>query len=364
MKIKKYTLITILSLIAFVSCKEKKEVKETVLRPVKYVVVGDVDTQKIRTFSGTAKAGDAINLSFRSGGIITKVNHWKGSEVKKGDVIARLDNVEASLAYEQSISALKSAASSMNTSKSNLNRVKSLYEKGSNSLSDYEAAKNSYQTALDQYESAKRNKSIQATQLSYGVIKAPKDGLIANTDGGVGERVAAGHVFAILNAGKDLKIEVGLPENVVNKVAVGMKTKLEFSAIAGKVFDGTVTEVAPIINPEAATYSTSIFLDTPISEIKPGMAASVTFDFSETSDNTSNTSLIIPVKAVGEDGKGRFVFLITSKDDGTGTVNKHYLELGDLTADGFEVKKGLVSGDKIATAGLQTLLDGQDVRLK
>ena len=39
--------------------------------------------------------------------------------------------------------------------------------------------KNSYQSALDQFESAKRNKSIQASQISYGIIKAPKAGIIA-----------------------------------------------------------------------------------------------------------------------------------------------------------------------------------------
>lgn len=363
MKIKNYTLITLLSLIAFVSCKEEEKVKETVLRPVKYAVVGDVNTQKIRTFSGVAKAGDEIGLSFRGSGIITKVNFWKGEKVKKGDVIARLDNVEASLAYEQSVSALKSAQSSMNTSKSSLNRVKSLYEKGSNSLSDYETAKNSYQTALDQFESAKRNKSIQATQLSYGVIKAPKDGLIASTDGGVGERVDAGHQFAVLNAGKEMKIDVGLPETVVNKVAIGMETKLEFSAIEGKIMDGKVIELSPNIDPDSATYNTSIGIDSPTKEIKPGMAVSVTFDFTEANE-TADKSLIIPLKAVGEDGKGRFVFFITSKDETTATVSKRYIELGELTTDGFKVKSGLVNGDKIATAGLQTLLDGQDVRLK
>ena len=363
MKIKKYTLIAILSLIAFMSCKEEVKVKEAVLRPVKFTVVGDVNTQKIRTFSGVAKAGDEIELSFRSSGVITKVNVGKGQKVKKGDIIAKLDNVEASLAYEQSLSALKSAQSSMNTSKSNLNRVKSLYEKGSNSLSDYESAKNSYQTALDQYESAKRNKSIQATQLSYGVIKAPKNGLIADTDGGVGERVAAGHQFAILNAGKEMKIEVGLPETVVNKVNVGMKTILEFSALDGKELIGTVTEVAPIIDADAATYKTSISMDMPLESIKPGMASSVTFDFTDTTE-TADKLLIIPVKAVGEDGKGRFVFVITNKNETTGTVNKKYIELGELTTDGFKVKSGLTIGDKIATAGLQTLLDGQDVRLK
>ncbi|WP_298551567.1 efflux RND transporter periplasmic adaptor subunit [uncultured Algibacter sp.] len=363
MKIKKYILITILSLIAFISCKEEKQVKETVLRPVKYEVVGDVDAHKIRTFSGTAKASDAIGLSFRSSGVITKVNHWKGAKVKKDDVIARLDNVEANLSYQQSVSALNTAKSAMNTAKSNLDRVKSLYEKGSNSLSEYEQAKNSYQSALDQFESAKQGKTIQATQLSYGVIRAPKDGVIAWTDGAVNERVSAGHQFAELNAGDGMKVEVGLPESVINKVKVDMTTKMDFSSIENKTFEGRIFEVSPSIDPNSSTYITAIEIINPIQDIKPGMAASVTFDFTN-GDNKQSKSLIIPVKSVGEDGKGRFVFLITSKDDATGTVNKRYLELGELTADGFEVKNGLVAGDKIATAGLQTLLDGQDVRLK
>lgn len=363
MKLKNSYYIILLSIFALISCKEEEKKKETVLRPVKYTTVGDVDTKKIRTFSGTAKAGDEIELSFRSGGVITAVNHGKGDKVKKGAIIAKLDNVEASLAYEQSVSAVKSAESSMNTAKSSMNRVKSLYEKGSNSLSDYEAAKNQYQTALDQYESARRNRGIQATQLSYSVIKAPKAGLIADTDGGVGERVAAGHRFAILNAGKDLKVELGLPENVVNKVSVGMKTKLVFSAINGQTFDGTVSEVAPIIDSESSTYKTSILLDNPVTDIKPGMATSVTFDFTEIMEKASN-SLIIPLKAVGEDGKGRFVFVITEGENEVATVKKQYIEVGTLTADGFEVKSGLNGGEKIATAGLQTLLDGQNVRLK
>ena len=134
--------LSILALIInFSSCKEKVETKEEVLRPVKYEVVGTSDAQNVRTFSGTAKAGDEIELSFRSNGIITKLNAKVGQQVKKGDLIAKLDNVQANLAYEQSVSALNSAKSTMNTAKSNLDRIKSLYEKGSNSLSDYEQAK-------------------------------------------------------------------------------------------------------------------------------------------------------------------------------------------------------------------------------
>ncbi len=363
MKYNTYKILVVGLIFSLSACKEKVEEKEAVLRPVKFEVVGTANAQTIRTFSGVAKANDAIGLSFRSGGIITKVNHWKGAKVKKGDIIARLDNVEANLAYEQSVSALNSARSAMNTAKSSLDRVKSLYEKGSNSLSDYEQAKNSYQSALDQFESAKRNKSIQATQLSYGIIKAPKDGVIAWTDGAVNEQVTAGHQFAELNAGDGLKVEVGLPEAVINKAKVNMSTQIEFSVVKDKVFEGRVFEVSPSIDPNSSTYITAVAINNPISDIKPGMAASVTFDFS-TSDKIADDSLVIPVKAVGEDGDGNFVFIIDSQDGLTGQVKKRKIEIGELTSNGFKVKSGLSSGDRIATAGLQTLLDGQNVRLQ
>ncbi len=363
MKYFRHSLLLITTILAFSSCKKEEKKKEEVLRPVSFQVVGTSDASKVRSFSGTAKASDEIGLSFRSGGVITKVNHWKGAKVKKGDVVARLDNVEANLAYEQSVSALNSANSAMKTAKSALERVKSLYESGSQSLSDYEAAKNSYQSALDQYESAKRNKSIQATQVSYGIIRAPKDGVIAWTDGAVDERVSSGHQFALLNAGDDLKIEVGLPESLVNRVNVGMETDLEFSAIEQGSFKGTVIEVSPAIDQSSSTYITAIGIVNPSADIKPGMAANVTFDFGS-SDATTDNSLVVPVKAVGEDSNGNYVFIIETDDDKVGVVKKQTIEVGEITSDGFKISSGLDGGEKIATAGLQTLLDGQKVRLQ
>ena len=87
-----------------VSCGKEEEKVEEVLRPVQYQEVGTFDAQKIRTFSGVAKPGDEKDLSFRSNGIMTVLNISVGQEVKKGDLIAQLDNVQAHLAYEQAIS--------------------------------------------------------------------------------------------------------------------------------------------------------------------------------------------------------------------------------------------------------------------
>ncbi|WP_298501650.1 efflux RND transporter periplasmic adaptor subunit [uncultured Maribacter sp.] len=361
MKYFSHIILTLLLTLFFDSCKEQVEKKEEVLRPVNYRVVGTSDAQKIRSFSGVAKAGDEIELSFRSNGIMTTFNAKVGQQVKKGDLIAKLDNVQANLAYEQSVSALNSANSAMKTSKSALTRIKNLYEKGSQSLSDYETAKNNYESALDQYESAKRNKSIQQSQISYGYIYAPKDGTIASTNGSVNENVASGSVIAVLNAGTDINIEVGLPESVINKVKQGMEVEVNISSL-GEVLIGNVFEVSPIVDANSATYPVKIDVLSN-KDIKPGMAANVIFNFT-TGEELNDNTLIIPVKAVGEDGDGNFVFVIETKDDKTGTVRKQTIEVGELTSDGFKIKSGVKNGDKIATAGLQTLLDGQKVRLQ
>ncbi|SDX43564.1 RND family efflux transporter, MFP subunit [Lutibacter oricola] len=363
MKFKTYIAIMLTVAFGLTSCKEKVEVKEVVLRPVKYKIVGTSSSQSIRTFSGTAKAGDEIDLSFRSNGIITELKAKVGQSVKKGDLIAKLDNVQAKLAYEQAISALNTANSAMKTAKSNLTRVKSMYEKGSNSLSDYEAAKNSYQSALDSYESAKRNKSIQQSQINYGYIKAPKSGVIAEKNKQLNENVSAGEVIAVLNAGDNINVIVGLPENVINKVSLGMLTELTFSAIENQTFKGSVIEISPIIDVNSATYTVKIDIVKPIEAIKPGMATNVEFNFSE-NEKEVDDSLIIPLNAVGEDINGKFVFIINSADNKTGEVKKHTIEVGNLSTAGIVVTKGLKAGDRIATAGLQTLLDGQKVSLQ
>ena len=90
------------------------------------------------------------------------------------------------------------------------------------------------------------------------------------------------------------------------------------------------------------------------------MAAKVTFLFNA----YENKAIVIPAKAVGEDSKGRFVFLIEEKEGGKAFVKKQYIEIGSLQPHGFEVKNGLILGQKIAVAGLQTLLEGQEVKLQ
>lgn len=358
------SLVAIVILASLFSCAEKKSEEIKLLRPVQYQEVSYLGSQKIRTFSGTAKTDKVINLSFRASGIITQLNVRLGQKVRKGELLAKLDNVQARLNYENAISSMNSSESEMNTAKLNLNRIRSLFEKGSASLSDFEAAKNSYKTAQQSFESSKRSVSIQQDQINYGYLYAPENGVISSLSVEEEENISASQSIATLNAGTDMEISLGIPESIINLIDEGMETKVNFTSLGNKEFRAKVTEVSPSVDSSSATYPVKVTVIEASNDIKSGMAANVTFDFGD--HNLQSKEIVIPAHAVGEDSDGRFVFLVEATESGEneGIVRKQTVVVGELASDGFQIKSGLSSGQKIATAGLQTLLDGQKVKLQ
>ena len=249
----------------------------------------------------------------------------------------------------------------MNTAKLSLNRVRSLYEKGSASLSDFEAAKNAFKTAQESYRSAQRGVDIQQEQIQYGYIYAPEDGAIAAVYAEIDENVSPGQTVATLNSGSDMEITLGIPESSINGVQESMMVEVDFTSLEGQKFKAKVTEVSPAVDANTATYPVRVTVENPSSDIKSGMAANVTFDFG-TQASKEDEVLVVPTSAVGEDSNGRFVFLIKEEEGGP-VVIKQKVEIGSLSSQGFEITSGLSFGQKIATAGLQTLLDGQKITL-
>ena len=352
----KYIFIALL----VIGCGEKEVQEDIILRPVKYDQVTYLGGEKARSFSGTARTEKIINLSFRSSGIITTLDMKLGQKVKKGQLLGKLDNVSARLNYESAIESKNSAESQMNTAKLSLNRVRTLYEKGSASLSDYEDAKNAHRTAVASFESAKRSVAIQKDQIRFGYLYAPEDGVIASVSAEVDENVSPGQAIGVLNAGTAIEIALGLPESVINEVQKDMMVNVSFTAIPNESFKAIVTEVAPALDRNTSTYPVTVTVTDTDERIKSGMAANVIFEFAN--GGLNKKTLVVPAHAVGEDSDGRFVFLV-EVDKEKAKVRKQTITIGDLTSEGFEVTSGLKIGQKIATAGLQTLLDGQEVKL-
>lgn len=370
----KFLNLSLLFLLLF-SCSGKEETGTTEqIRPVRYGKVIKTGGAETHTFSGAAQASKSANLSFRVAGTITKLNVKLGDVVRRGQVIALLDPTDYTIQLEQSVAnrkstetQIKSAETNLITSRSTYERIEKLYENNSVPLSEYEQAKSAYEGAKSQYDAAlaqaaASDKQVEASknQVAYARLTAPFNGIITQLNVEENELVNSGTPVAVLISTGQPEVNVGLPEIFINKVKKGQQVDIRFSVLEGKSFKGAISEIA-FGTSNSSTYPIIIQIKNATEEIRPGMAANVTFNFEEAA--ASEAYLLAPVKAVGEDQGGNFVYVLEKEGAQNYVAKRRSITVGRLAPAGFEVKSGLQEGELVATAGLQSLLDNMKVRL-
>ncbi len=349
-----------LSSIAVVSCSKEKQVEKKLIRPVRYQEVIMSGSNVSRTFSGVSKAGVEANLSFKVNGTIRSINVKVGDKVKKGKPIASLDKTDLQLMYERAKVALNNAKVQMQSAKSSFERVSALYENSNASLQDYEGARTAYESAKSMVSSNKRSLQLAGSQLGYANLKAPMEGIVVKVAVDKNENVMPGDVIVEINSGDDLEVTIGMPEAYISRVKEGENVDVTFSSIANKTFDGTISEVSYAISSKSSTYPVSIVLKNPSKEIRPGMAADVSFNFKS---DGNKACIVVPTNTIAEDQHGRYVFTVAKTKKGLGVVKKKSVTIGELTMDGIEILEGLEDNELIITAGISKLFDGMTVKL-
>jgi RND family efflux transporter MFP subunit len=347
---------------SLLSCSGDKTSKGEMIRPVRSRQVLLTGSEQSRTFSGTSKAGTEANLSFRVGGTLISVNVKVGDRLNKGDLIASVDDSDAKLNYDKSLVALERSRVQKETAKSSLDRIKGLYENNNVSLQDYEAAKANYATANAAYDADKSNVDLRERSLGYYRLYAPIQGIVTAVNAEKNENVNPGQVIAVMNTSDDIEVDVGVPESIISKIDVGGKVTVKFASIPDKAFDGVISEVAYNINSRASTYPVTVALSAPTDEIRPGMSADVSFQVGKKGTELPQR-IIVPVAAVGDGPEGNFVFVLRMDSESVYRAEKRTITIGELLPEGFEVISGIHEDEWVATAGLNSLMDGMKVRL-
>ncbi|MEO1515807.1 MAG: efflux RND transporter periplasmic adaptor subunit [Bacteroidota bacterium] len=375
MKYSVYASLVALLFLGSCGTEEAPEIKESI-RPVRFAKVTKSLASSVNTFSGITQSSKEVNLSFKVSGTVNRLNVKVGDRVRKGQVIASLDAVDYSLEYDRALAneknaetQIKSAQTQRVTTKSTFERIEKLYENNSVPLSEYEQAKASYEAAESQYEAAQAqlvaaSKQVEGArnQVSYARLTAPFSGVVTKVMVEENELVPSGNPIAELSTDSRPEVRVGVPETYISKVRKNQTVEIIFSILPDKKFKGTISEVA-FSSGGTSTYPITIQIDQPSPDIRPGMAASVIFSATNQSPSKTDVAVVIaPPKAIGEGVDGNFVFVL-QKEGEYHKVKKTKVEIGNFLGSGFEVKKGLSEGDLVATAGLNSLLDGMQVKL-
>lgn len=348
-------------ILMILSCAKEKEAPE-ILRPVRYQKVFSTGGERTRTFSGVAQAGLESRLSFKVPGTIQKLYAKVGDKVTVGQLIAELDPTDYELQVQQAQASLESAKAQERNAEANYNRVRQLWENRNASRNDLDASRAAYESASAQVRAQEKQLELAQTQLSYTKLKAPVNGSIATLDVEVNENVDAGKTVVQFSSRTNMEVLVTIPEILISRVREGENVNVTFDALPGNTFTAHVTEVGVASTGFATTYPVKVRLEEAGEDIRPGMAAEVAFRFG---GDSGRERMVIPSVGVGEDRSGRFVFVVEpSEEAGVGIVHRKPVVIGDLVEEGIEVFEGLADGDRVITAGVSRLTDGQRVKFE
>ena len=351
----------LLGAILFMAC-EKEAPQEEIIRPVRYMQVYATGGSRVRTFTGTAQAGTESNLSFRVPGTVRTVSVDVGDRVRRGTVIAELDETDYRLRVQQAEAGLTQANAMARNAQANYDRVRALYENSNASRSDLDGARAANESAEAGVQSAEKALELAQLQLSYTKLVAPAAGAIASVSTEVNENINPGETVVVLTSGSDIEVSLSVPEVLISKIRERQRVTVSFDALTGRTFSATIREVGVSATGIGTTYPVTVRLDRRDSAVRPGMAASVACRF-ESGDERER--FIVPSNTVIEDRAGRFVFVVEpiTNEAGFGNVLRKPVTIGELTADGIEIFDGLVDGDLVITAGMSRIADGQKVRI-
>ncbi|WP_179009041.1 efflux RND transporter periplasmic adaptor subunit [Winogradskyella forsetii] len=228
---------------------------------VKEVTIRDI----VQTVSATGKIQPEVEVKISSevSGEILELPFKEGQEVKKGDLLVRVnpDLIQSAVnrsqaSYQNVRAGLEQAEANLKQAKADYDRNKTLFEKGVISKATWDQSIAAYETAIAGKNSAYYNvQSAAATvneakdNLNRTTIYAPMSGTISLLNVELGERVvgtqqmAGTEILRVANL-KNMEVEVDVNENDIVKVAIGDSTIVEVDAYLKKEFKGVVTEIA------------------------------------------------------------------------------------------------------------------------
>jgi RND family efflux transporter MFP subunit len=341
-------------------CAEQAPPERT-LRPVRTVQVFHTGVERVRSFSGTARAGQESRLSFRVRGTVEVLSVKLGDRVRAGQVLARLDPQDYQLRVEDAEASLARIRAEVRNAEANYARIRDLYENNNASLTDLDASRAAFESTTAALESGEKKLEQARLQLSYTRLEAPTAGAISEVPVEVNENVQPGQTVAVLTAEARPEVEIGMPEVFISRVQEGQLVEVTFDALGARRFDATVTEVGVTSTGLATTFPVKARLDRDEPDVLPGMAAEVHFRFAAEGEGDR---IEVPAFAVGEDRDGRYVFVVEEVGEGIGRAVRREVTVGSLTAEGgLEILRGLTDGERVITAGVSRIQDGREVRL-
>ena len=350
--LKAIAILIILSVLSFFIVrrirKPKEEVEGKALPTVTCISMEKSDLAVKEELLGEISAKEQFRLLSKISGEVLEIDKENGSEVKKGERIALLDNQKQIDAAKYSLEQAKAQAEVARDSR---DRLATLKESGDISVQDFEAADAQAKAAEAQLKAAKLNYD---TQVEFSKITAPSDGILQNSILVKGAFIPQGTQLATLMGAGAQQVLFSVTEDLVKNLSVGQSIMLE----KGKEsYPGTITEISSVLLPETGLFPVKAEVEN--TDFPEGSKAKISL----TKDSRTSVN-VLPLNVLYYENGEAFVYVFEGTDGNEGLLRKKKVELGLSGEESAEILSGLSDRDKVVSSWNNEMFDGAKVRLQ
>ncbi len=321
---------------------------EVLIRPAKLIEVGQTNSNDFLNYPAVIKSQQLSTLSFEVGGVLKELLVVEAQKVKKGDVLAKLDQRDLQ-------AKVKSARAQYDNANTEYQRAVRLMKEDAISRSNLEERKSQRDVSKAQFDTAKK-------ALQDSVLIAPYDGNISRVHVKKWQAVQAGaEAISIIGKG-GLEATINVPSSIIARAgkpkSPATDSYVVLDASPNQRIPATFKEASLEADAASQTYEVVFTFEAPEDLIiLPGMNAVVWFR--DPSSSTSDTNKIrVPLTAIATDGDQKYVWIV---DQNTMMVSKRNVVIEANVGTIIGVIDGLKSGETIVASGVSALSEGMKV---
>jgi membrane fusion protein (multidrug efflux system) len=311
------------------------------------------DVAKSITLTGTLTANKESGVAADVMGKVSAVFVERGSRVKAGAPLVRLDRRQAALMEDEARSQAAAAQTQAALAKSECARATKLFDEGAINQADYDRSKAQCEAAAATAAAASARRQLAGKTVGDMVIKAPFAGLIADRFVNPGEYVRADSRVATVVQLDPLRLELSVPENALASFGVGAEVKFHVPAFPSETFTGKVRFIGATVRRATRDLLVEAVVANKDERLRPGMFAVADVTLGQTSLPAVPKAALRTDERAGTDR----VFVVEN-----GRVEERLVRTGHADADSVVIHSGLRAGERVVLRPAANLRDGQRVQ--
>jgi multidrug efflux system membrane fusion protein len=327
-------------------CSHKAEEQEAqaVITPVKTELSKLELIRRPILTSGILAPVSQMKLSFKTGGIIERIDVDEGMQVRKGQLLAQLDMREIEAQFNQAKSAYEKARRD--------------YKRAEKLFNDSVATKEQFQNAQTGLDMAKAGYEVAEFNYKYSSIKAPANGSILYRLAEEKELIGPGHpVLVFGTTGQEWLIRAGVNEKDLLRLNIGDSAKVTFDAYPDKEFSARVNEIAEAANPMNGTFEVELLIRKNELPLKAGFVAKIKIFPSK-----GKRFITIPIESlVDADENSAYIYTPTVEKD---SVKKMQISIAFVYNNRIAVSTGLKENTEVITSGSSYLNENSRINIQ